>query len=189
MNWNLVAKRILGRPTCICEKQAVIHRNAHIVNCSGNSADIRIGPFSHIKGELLTFGHGGQISIGRYCFVGEYSRIWSARRIKIGNHVLISHNVNIFDSLTHPISARQRHEQFKAIITLGQPREIDLEEMPVSIEDDVLIGCGAIILRGVTIGCGAIVGAGSVVTKDVPPYVIAAGNPARIIREIPIDER
>ena len=62
-------------------------------------------------------------------------------------------------------------------------------EKPVLICDDVLIGCMAVILKGVTIGEGAIVGAGSVVTKDVPPWTIVAGNPARVIREIPEDER
>jgi acetyltransferase-like isoleucine patch superfamily enzyme len=60
---------------------------------------------------------------------------------------------------------------------------------PVKINDRVWIGFNSIILKGVTIGEGGIVGAGSVVTKDVPPYTIVAGNPARVIREIPIDER
>ena len=53
---------------------------------------------------------------------------------------------------------------------------------PVCIEDDVWIGTGAIILPGITVGKGAIIGAGSVVTKDIPPYAIVGGNPARIIR-------
>lgn len=53
---------------------------------------------------------------------------------------------------------------------------------PVRIEDDVWIGAGAIILPGITVGRGAIIGAGSVVTKDIPPYAICGGNPARIIR-------
>ena len=60
---------------------------------------------------------------------------------------------------------------------------------PISIKNKAWIGFNSIILKGVTIGEGAIVGAGSVVTKDVPPYTIVAGNPARIIREIPEHER
>ena len=65
-----------------------------------------------------------------------------------------------------------------------------LKEKPrfVAIEDDAWIGAGAIILPGVTIHKGAIVGAGSVVTKDVPPYSIVAGNPARVIRQIDIED-
>jgi len=189
MNWNLLAKRILRLPTCICENGVVIHHMARIRNCVGPNSAIRVGAFSHVKGELLTFGHGGEIDIGQYFFIGEQARIWSGRRIAIGDRVLISHNVNIFDSLTHPIGARARHHQFKAIITTGQPRQIDLAEAPVIIQDDVLIGCYSIILRGITIGNGAIIGAGSVVMQDVPSHVIAAGNPACVIREIAPDER
>lgn len=60
---------------------------------------------------------------------------------------------------------------------------------PVKISDKVWIGFNSIILKGVTIGEGAVVGAGSVVTKDVPAWTVVAGNPARIIREIPENER
>lgn len=56
------------------------------------------------------------------------------------------------------------------------------EDLGVTIEDDVWVGTRAVILRGVTIGRGSVVGAGSVVTKSVPPYAIAAGNPARVVR-------
>ena len=54
----------------------------------------------------------------------------------------------------------------------------------ITIEDDAWIGAGAIILNGITIGKGAIVGAGSIVTRDVPPHAIVAGNPAKVIRQI-----
>ena len=127
--------------------------------------------------------------MGEYCYLGENSKIWSAKEIVIGNRVLIAHNVSIFDSLTHPISSKARHLQFKEIITSGHPNAIDLDESSVCINDDVWIGCMSVILRGVSIGEGAIVGAGSVVTKDVPPWTIVAGNPARVIREIPENER
>jgi len=102
---------------------------------------------------------------------------------------LISHNVNIFDSLTHPLSARLRHAQFKAITQTGHPRTIDLGERPVTVGNDVWIGANACVLRGVTIGEGAVVGAGAVITHNVPPYTIVAGNPARVIRELGLDER
>ena len=61
---------------------------------------------------------------------------------------------------------------------------MDLGARPVMIEDDVWIGCNAIILRGVTIGAKSIVGAGSVVTQNVPPSVLVAGNPAQIIKSV-----
>jgi acetyltransferase-like isoleucine patch superfamily enzyme len=165
------------------------YKEASVANLRNDPSAINIGAHTHVRGELLIFGHGGRITIGEYCYVGEHSHIWSAKSILIGNRVLIAHNVNIFDNSTHPLSASARHEQFKHIVTSGHPKQLDLSERPIIIEDDVWIGCMSIILKGVTIGRGAIIGAGSVVTKDVPPYTIVAGNPARVIREIPVDER
>jgi acetyltransferase-like isoleucine patch superfamily enzyme len=150
---------------------------------------IIIGPNTHIRGQLLTFAHGGQIRLGSYCYVGTNTHIWSAKDITIGDRVLISHDVNIFDNDTHPQDPLERHRQFKAIITTGHPVDVDLGEEAVTIHDDVLIGCSVVILKGVTIGEGAIVGAGSVVIDDVPPRSIVAGNPARVRREIPDIER
>lgn len=150
---------------------------------------IVVGAHTHIRGHLLTFGHGGRITMGSYCYVGENSKLWSAVEITIGDRVLIAHNTSIFDSDTHPLNPAERHRQFVDIITKGHPAQINLQEEPVIIEDDVWIGCNVIVLKGVTIGRGAVVGAGSVVTKSVPPYVIVAGNPARVVRELSQDER
>jgi acetyltransferase-like isoleucine patch superfamily enzyme len=127
--------------------------------------------------------------MGSYCYVGENSKLWSASMLTIGDRVLIAHNTSIFDCDTHPINARQRHRQYVEIITKGHPEEIDLREEPVTIEDDVWIGCNVVVLKGVTIGRGAVIGAGSVVSHDVPEYVLVAGNPAQVIRELTPDER
>ena len=182
-------KILFKHKSFVADSKAVLYRSAKIVNNHSNPDGIVIGPFSHIRGELLTFGHGGKINIGNYCYVGENTHIWSAKSITIRNRVLISHNVNIFDNTTHPLSAKLRHLQFKDIISKGHPNKIDLNEEPIIINDDVLISCMSIILSGCTIGTGAIIGAGSVVTSDVPPWTIVAGNPARIIRELSEDER
>ncbi|MDA7870457.1 hypothetical protein N9Z58_01205 [bacterium] len=66
---------------------------------------------------------------------------------------------------------------------LDSSREIQATQKGVVIQDDVWVGLGAIIMDGVTIGEGSIIGAGSVVTKDVPPYTISAGCPAKKIRD------
>lgn len=161
---------------------------ARIRNALHDAKRIRIGEHCIIRGELLLFAHGGDISIGDWCYIGEGTRVWSSGSVHIGDRVLISHNVNIFDSLTHPLNARQRHAQFKEISKFGHPRSIDLGERPVTVNNDVWIGANACVLRGVTIGEGAIVGAGSVVTHDIPPFTIAAGNPASVIRELSSNE-
>jgi acetyltransferase-like isoleucine patch superfamily enzyme len=186
---DFLAQRLLGRPTCELKEGAVLGRTARIRNGFGSSDRIVVGPHTHVNGELFLFANGGRITLGEWCYVGEGSRIWSSCSVTIGNRVNISHSVNIFDSLTHPMRAAERHQQIKTILTEGHPREISLGERPVTIGDDVWLGAGSIILRGVTIGEGAIIGAGSVVTKNVPPFSIVAGNPATVVRELPPAER
>lgn len=182
-------EKLRGRRCCEVGTGVSFYPGARIDNNLRDAKAIRIGAETRIRGQLLTFAHGGQIDLGSWCYVGEQARIWSATSVSIGHRVLLSHNVNIFDNLTHPMSASARHEQFRAIVMRGHPDRIDLGERPVIIEDDVLIGCLSVVLPGVRIGRGAVIGAGSVVTSDVAPWTIAAGNPARSIREIPPDER
>lgn len=163
--------------------------SGRIRNIRGDTRCIKVGGRTLVAGELLVFSHGGEISIGEWCYIGEGARVWSSGSIAIGDRVLVSHNVNIFDSLTHPLHAGQRHAQFKAIMQTGHPRSIDLGERPVTVGNDVWIGANSSVLRGVTLGEGAIIGAGAVVTHDAPPFTLVAGNPARVIRELAPDER
>lgn len=184
MNLDYWLRRLSGKATCILGQGARLVSSARIRNIRGNSRYIRVGGHTLVAGELLVFKHGGSISVGEWCYIGEGTRIWSSGSVNIGNRVLISHNVNIFDSMTHPLNARERHAHFKAIVLTGHPININLGERPVTIANDVWIGASACVLCGVIIGEGAIVAAGSVVTKDVPPYSVVAGNPARVIREL-----
>jgi acetyltransferase-like isoleucine patch superfamily enzyme len=184
MNLDYHLQRLSMRATCRLGPGARLMRTARIRNVRGNSDYIVIGDNSVIRGELMTFGHGGEIRIGEWCYVGEDTRIWSAASISIGNRVLISHSVNVFDNLTHPLDAAARHQQVRQIFKRGHPVDISLDENPVKICDDAWIGAGAMILRGVTVGEGGVVAAGAVVTKDVLPYSIVAGNPAEFVRKL-----
>ncbi len=165
----------------------VTHR-AQIYNHGFQKNNVSIG-FHVILDSTFDIYSKGSLSIGDYTFVGR-SRVYAANKVSIGSFCLISDNVCIMDSDLHPVSISSRR-QIALAWSKGQFPDVytNIPSSPVSIGDDCWIGFGSSILKGVTIGNGAIVGAGSVVTKDVPPWTIVAGNPARIIREIPENER
>jgi acetyltransferase-like isoleucine patch superfamily enzyme len=184
INLDYWTKRLLGKQPCRLSGKVRLSSKARILNAQNAADAIAIGANSFIGGELFVFAHGGDIAIGEWCFIGEGSRIWSAKRISIGDRVLISHNVNVFDSLTHPLLPEERHKQFRSIMENGHPRHIDLGERQVIIEEDVWVGANASILRGVTLGRGSVVGVGAVVTRDVAPFSVVVGNPARVVRSL-----
>jgi acetyltransferase-like isoleucine patch superfamily enzyme len=106
-----------------------------------------------------------RLTIGKHSSVGDRTQIHCCNNITIGDKVLISWGVNILENYYHSTSDNA------------------VKSAPIIIENKVWIGCNAIILAGVTIGKGSVVAAGAVVTKDVPPGKLVAGNPAEIIRE------
>lgn len=166
---------------CLLHPGAKLYPQSRIYNNQSRES-IVVREDSVVLARLETFGHGGTIDIGKQCFIGENTNIWSASSIKIGDRVLISHDVNIHDTNSHSISAASRHQHFLEIFGAGHPKELpDVPTKPITIENDAWIGFGATILKGVTIGQGAIVGARTLVTKDVPPYTVVVGNPARIV--------
>jgi acetyltransferase-like isoleucine patch superfamily enzyme len=160
--------------------------NANFVNLSGNPDLIKVDENSVLLGQLLVLAHGGKIEIGRDCYIGLETRIWSADSVTIGDRVAISHNVNIHDTDSHSIEPHTRYQHYLAIRSDGHPsiNNFDIQSKPIEVGDDVWIGFNATILKGVKIGKGAIIAAASVVTKDVPEFVVVAGNPAKIVKEI-----
>lgn len=163
---------------------AVIHESAVFRHLSKAPGAIRLGDFTHLRGELLTYWNGGEIEIGSNCYIGEGTRIWSQASIRIGNDVLISHLVDIHDTDGHPIDAADRVLDGRSILQgKGYLTPTKTASAPIEIGDLVWIGFKASILKGVRIGEGAIIAAGSVVTRDVPAFAIVAGNPAVVVRE------
>jgi acetyltransferase-like isoleucine patch superfamily enzyme len=107
-----------------------------------------------------------------------------AERITVGQRVVISYQVTIADSDFHPIDPEGRKRDAVANAPFGDRSQRPAYlSRPVVIEDEVWVGIGAIILKGVCIGRGARIGAGAVVTSDVPPGAMIVGNPARVVRE------
>ena len=146
-----------------------------------------VGDSSIVDGPISYDREDATVSIGDRTFLGD-SSIVCAEKIEIGDDVLISWGCTIVDHNSHAIDWTSRRDDVIAWIQ-GKKDWSVVKINPVKIGDRVWIGFNTIILKGVTIGEGAIVGAGSVVTKDVRPYTIVAGNPAQFIREIPPDER
>lgn len=121
---------------------------------------------------LSTRTAGARLRIGDH-FGMTGGSIVCEQAITIGNRVTVGANTTISDTDFHPLEPHLRQRAPSQGATA-----------PIVIEDDVFIGMQCLILKGVTIGRGSVVGAGSVVTHDLPPGVIAAGNPASVIREI-----
>lgn len=112
---------------------------------------------------------GLDISVGRNVFINQNCTFYDLGGLDIGDDVMIGPNVSIITS-GHPIDPAQRRACVVA--------------KPIKIERNVWIGAGATIIGGVTVGENSVVGAGSVVTRDVPPNTLVGGNPARVIRSI-----
>jgi len=146
-----------------------------------------VGHSSIINGSMSFDRENGRIVIGDRTFIGA-SNIICAENITIGNDVLISWGCTLVDHDSHSLNWNARKNDVVAW-HLQKKDWTGVIVRPIRIGDKAWIGFNSIILKGIQIGEGAIVGAGSVVTKDVAPYTIVAGNPARVIREIPVNER
>ena len=156
---------------------------------------IKIKEKSQIMGNLTILRPEAKIEIGKRTQIN--GSILSAHTVEIGDDVLIAGGTIIWDNDSHSIFWKDRKND---VIQCGidyrkNPDNwilnkdwTNVKMAPVIIKNKVWIGFNAVILKGVTIGEGAVIGAMSVVTHDIPPYTIVAGNPARIIRKIPEEE-
>ena len=130
---------------------------------------------------------GAAVRIGDRTFIGA-SALICGEAIDIGDDVLVSWGCAIVDHDSHSLVWQRRRQDVTKWFS-GKKDWSHVERAAVRIGDKAWIGFNVIILKGVDIGEGAVVGAGSVVTRDVPPYTVVAGNPARPIRELDAHER
>ncbi len=171
------------------EKNSVVGKNTKFTingkctNYSGNPQRIKIGDDSLIMGNMCV-SPNGSIEIGDHFYLGHRSVIGSETSIKIGRCVIISNDVRIYDNNNHPTSPKARENMSLNGFSNDNWAWHHSVSAPVVIEDNVWIGQYSTILKGVTIGKGSIVATRAVVTKDVPPYTIVAGNPAKVVKQI-----
>lgn len=146
--------------------------------CISGPLRIRMGDHCWINGQTTFTSSsvldGPQLTIGDHTYIGYGVTVSVGHSVTLGRHVKVADHCFICDNPGHPLDALERRE-----------KGVSAEDIrPVLIEDDVWLATRVIVLPGVRIGRGTVVGAGSVVTKDLPPFSLAAGNPARPLRRL-----
>lgn len=143
-------------------------------------------------GKTSTFGRGtvfyapNRMMIGENVYIGKYCSLETD--IEIGNDVLLGNNVGLIGKYDHDFSCVGK--SIKNSPWIGDTDyQFKGKDLKIVIENDVWIGYGVIVVSGVKIGHGAVVAAGSVVLKDVEPYTIVAGNPAKVVSRRFTDEQ
>lgn len=152
---------------------------------------LRIGERCVINAHITFESSAGSVAIGDRTYIGSDTAIMSRNGVQVGSDVTMAWGITIYDHNSHSMDWRQRKRVVEHFYrTYGSPRcfaELDwsgVSSAPIVIKDRVWIGFDAVILKGVTIGEGAVVGARSVVSRDVAPYTVVAGNPAVPVRQL-----
>jgi len=157
---------------------------------------LEIGDRCVLSNEFVFESAGGKVTLGDGVFINSGTKVISRSSIDIGNGVMISWGCLIYDHDSHSVSYLDRIADHNQVL-IDFPRGnmiankdwSKVAAAPIRICEYAWLGFDVVVLKGVTIGEGAIVGARAVVTKDIPPWAIAAGNPARVVKEMPLELR
>ena len=177
----------------VCEaftRGAVVGADLHVTPrawCANPTRpeNIRLGQSVICRGLIrVERFHEGEIVIGDNVYLGDDTIISCAERVEIGAYTMLAHGAQVYDNDSHPLDATQRErDQLIAVGRLEGDRP-GIGRAPVWIGDHCWIGTNAVVLKGVRIGPGTVVAASSVVATDLPPFTLAAGNPARVVRSL-----
>jgi len=188
-----IARKILRtfNVTAALPRGVSVARDATVIGAVSVRKDggkISVGERSQVEGSLVTECPDSILRVGENTFIGSGTVVDCIMKIDIGDDILISYGCMISDSDNHSIFRDVRMRDL-ADGRNGQNHDWSTtQSAPVKICDGAWLGAKSIVLKGVTIGEGAVVGAGSVVTKDVEPYTVVAGNPAKFIKKIPVHD-
>jgi len=148
------------------------------------STSLSLGECSLLRGTVTFAKNGACLLVGSNTAINGCTSFSIAERVEIGSNVLISFECILMDHDGHSINPLLRQQDLPDLLG-GRPKAWwNVNASPIRVEDFAWIGARVLILKGVTIGRGAVVAAGSVVTKDVSPFAIVAGNPARQIGQV-----
>lgn len=163
--------RFFGMPIVSVAPGSHMRIEANVVLCSSSE----MTPLGVARPVILrTLGLGARVRIGQDSGLSGVT-ICAAQSVNIGKECLIGADVLICDTDFHALAPEKRRFNNQAE---------SIRASAVSIEDNVFIGARSVVLKGVTIGCNSVIGAGSLVVSDIPPNVLAAGNPAKVIRRL-----
>jgi acetyltransferase-like isoleucine patch superfamily enzyme len=150
----------------------------HGVSLHGGYGGIEIGEFSqlmqHVELRVVNAGRSPNsgVWIGKNCYLGSFVIIRGHGGVRIGDHVLVGPNVQLL-AVDHSFWQSSKPIGEQGLVGRG-----------IVIENNVWIGAGAIVTDGIRIGEGSVVAAGALVAKDIPPYTLVAGEPARIVKRL-----
>lgn len=153
---------------------------------------ISVGDNSVVGCNFIFESDQGNIIIGKRSYIGGGTNLIARSDIIIGDDVTLAWGITLYTHNSHSLDWQERANDI-AIISDNLRHGHDMltnknwdvvKSAPIIVKDKAWIGMNSIILKGVTIGEGAVVGAGSVVTKDVPPWTVVGGNPAIVLKKL-----
>ncbi len=151
----------------------------------GPPENIRLGQSVICRGLIrIERFHEGHVVIGDNVLLGDDSIISCAERVEIGAFTMLAHGVQVYDNDSHPVEAARRERDYLIASGRLEGDRPGIGRAPVWIGDHCWLGTNGLVLKGVRIGPGTVVAAGSVVVSDLPPFTLAAGNPARVVRSL-----
>jgi acetyltransferase-like isoleucine patch superfamily enzyme len=168
--WAFLAARWRLRQATHLGKKVRLWGNPSIQNWGEMIVGDRVRLVSTVARLELVAAPGGRLEIGEGTFINYGCSIAASQSIYIGPNCSIGTYAVIMDNDYHRLEPEHRYER--------------PESSPIILEENVWLGARVIVLRGVTIGAGSAIGAGSVVTRDIPPRSLAVGVPAKVIRHL-----
>ena len=199
-----VAKRLFYNPHRFVERSQNVRMGKSVLSPTfqvrfdrprGDVA-LEIGDDCLLRNMFVFESESGKIVVGDGVFINSGTMVIARSSVEIGSHVTIAWGCVIYDHNSHSISyldriadQEQQLRDIKGGNMLANKDWSHVATAPIRIGDYAWLGFDVVVLKGVTIGEGAIIGARSVVTKDIPAWTIAAGNPARVVKEIPRELR